>query len=237
MANVGGGNPIPFKVGGGPSTSESAYGVMRSAVGEGGYAAEGTIEAAWRWARARGATAALCMGRAAAGYFPNRCTDSIGVYETILDISPSPESNDELRRQAVLDRWIDAIDYSTSGIESRLQEIDSRFSIVDNDYDTSTVTQHGRAFEDWDPTDSAACGPDYGDSKSSAAPNYSSDFNFIVKFALDAGDLTSDSRHKLARAKELLNRLLPAWINWMFVRTTTGFVLDVDLLDLGGIGT
>lgn len=237
MAKVGGGNPIPFEIGGGPSSSETTYNVLKSAVGEGGSAAEGTIEAAWRWAKARGLRAGLCEPRAAICYLPDRCFDTISVFENVLEISPSPDASDESRRQDVLDKWIDSADYSSDGIEERLQAIDSRFSVVMNDYDTSTVTQQGRAFEDWDPTDGAACGPDYGVASSSMIPNYSSDFNFIVLFPLDAGTLSSENRIKLARARALLNELLPAWVNWMFIRTTTGFVLDTDLLDLGSFGS
>ena len=235
MAKVGGGNPIPFEIGGGPSSSESAYLAMRSAVGEGGAARDGTIEAAWRMARARGLRAAFCEGRAAAQYFPDKCTDSIEVFESILELAPSPDASDEDRRQDIVDRWVDSIDYSTSGIEERLQEIDSLFSILENDRDTATVTQYGRAFEDWDPTDGDACGPDFGGSDSSGWPNYSSEFNCIVMYALSAGSITSASKKKIERAKALLNRLLPAWIDFMFTRTDTGFTLDLDLLDLGGL--
>lgn len=237
MGKIGGGNPIPFEIGGGPSSSEAAYNAMRSAVGIGGAAEDGTIEAAWRMARARGLRAAFCEGRVAAQYFPDRCTDSIPAFEEILELAPSPDASDEARRQDVLDRWIDSSDYSTSGIEDRLQEIDSRFSIIDNDRDTATITQYGRAFEDWDPTDGDACGPDFGGRDCSDWPGYSSDFNCIVMFALDAGAITGAARKKIERAKDLLNRLLPSWVDFMFTRTTDGFTLDTDLLDLEGMGS
>ena len=238
MAKVGGGNPIPFEVGGGPSSSETAYFSMRSAVGEGGSAAEGTIEAAWRWSRARGLRAAFCEGRAAANYFPDRCVDAIEVYESILQKPASPEQSDEARRSEIVDGWVSTIDVSTSGLEARLQEIDSRFSILENDHETGTFTKFGRAFEDWDPSDPDASGPAFnGDIRSSDWPNYASDFNCIVLFALDAGTITSASVQTLERARKLLNDSLPAWVNFMFTRTTTGFILDIDLLDLEGFGT
>lgn len=238
MAKVGGGNPIPFEIGGGPSSSETAYFSMRSAVGEGGSAAEGTIEAAWRWARARGLRTAFCEGRAAANYFPDRCTDAINVYETILQTAASPNQSDEERRSLIIDKWIGTADVSTFGVEALLQRIDSRFSVLDNDHELGTTTMFGRAFEDWDPSDSAACGPAFdGDVKSTEWPNYSSDFNFIVQFAIDAGTITSEAVQKLERAKTLLNDVLPAWIDYMITRTSIGFILDIDLLDLEGFGT
>jgi hypothetical protein len=238
MARVGGGNPVPFEVGGGPSSSELACNAMKSAVGQGGSAADDTIEAAWRWARARGLRASFCDSRAAVCYFTDRTADAIETYEEILQIAASPDSSDEARRLIVVDKWIGTIDMSTAALEDRLQEIDSRFSILENDSATSTVTQHGRAFEDWDSNDPDACGPDFGVDKTSTSwPNYASDFNCEVLYALGEGPITTTIRRTLESARQLLIDSLPAWVEFTIVRTTTGFILDIDLLDLGGFGT
>jgi hypothetical protein len=58
-----------------------------------------------------------------------------------------------------------------------------------------------------------------------------------VKFELPAGAIAPPTRRIIERAKELLVEWLPAWMNFMFTRTTAGFILDRDLLDLGGLGT
>jgi len=228
---------LPFEVGGGPSSSEAAYVAMREAVGQGGYAAEGTIEAAWRWARARGLRGAFCDGRAALCYFPDRTVDAIAVYEEILQLTSAPTETDEERRAAIVDKWIGLIDVSTSSLEDELQKIDSRFSILEHDFATSTTTQRGRAFEDWDPTDPLACGPDFGVIKSTMWPNYSTEFVCQIMYALPVGPISTDALHCLDEAKTLLNEALPAWVDFEFTRTQTGFLLDIDLLDLEGFGS
>lgn len=407
MAKVGGGNPIPFEIGGGSSSSELAYRVLRDSVGIGGSAVEGTIEAAWRWSRARGLRAAFSDSRAALCYFPDLTADAIKTYEDILLIAPAPEATDEERRRNIVDKWVGSIDVSTESLESALQRIDPLFSILENDEATATTTQHGRAFEDWNPfyiigeheidyaalaaltleleidgasrtilfepapgsnsdvidsinnagvlsldvapaTDWAAgdkieqidpavpgtycyavakidathycvrgmintftlgskigvsgsapkqaeqgaafpthallsaaltaslfsfkrlkligngtvveitggtgldalglaagmiatpeaCGPAFGSGRNATSiPNYSSEYNCIVKFELPAGAIAPPTRRIIERAKELLVEWLPAWMNFMFTRTTAGFILDRDLLDLGGLGT
>lgn len=238
MAKVGGGNPLPFEIGGGDSSSELAYRALKAAVGKGGSAAEGTIEAAWRWAKARALRAGFCEGRAANCYFPGKTVDGIPVYEAILGLVPAPNATDEERRQDILPLWIGTDDVSVSWLEEQLQAIDSRFSIVTPDHDTVTVTKHGRAFEDWTPADPDACGPDFGGGRDSTGwPNYSGDFHCIVKYDLPAGAITMAAQNTIERAKVLLNEALPAWVDFMFVRTITGFVLDTDLLDFAGFGS
>lgn len=238
MAKVGGGNPMPFEVGGGPSSSELAYEAMRAAVGLGGAAEDGTIEAAWRMARARGLRAAFCDGRAAANYLPDRATDALPVYEEILDVVAAPGTSDQERRDAVTDRWTQVPDATTAALQAELQEIDALFSIIDGDRDSAATTVLGRAFEDWTPSDPDASGPAFGGGrKSTLWPNYSSDFHCLVLYALSAGAITVSARNNIERAKALLNEALPAWVDFLFSRTTTGFTLDTDLLDLGSFGS
>ena len=238
MAKVGGGNPIPFEIGGGPSSSELAYQALRAAVGAGGSAADGTIEAAWRMARARGLRAAYCDGRAAACFFPDRSVDSIPVYEAVLGLVSSIGASEEERRQANVVKWVGLDDVSSPAVEEALQAIDPLFSLLDTDRVTAVTTEHGRAFEDWTPADPDACGPAFGGGRSSTGwPNYGSDFHCLILYALPSAALSAANRRTIEAAKAVLNEMLPAWIDWLFTRTITGFILDLDLLDLEGFGT
>ena len=237
MPKVGGGNPIPTEIGGGPSSSETAYEALKSAVGIGGSADDGTIEASWRMARARGLRAAFADGRAAMQIFPDRATDAIPVFEEILDTAPPPGDSDEDRRAVITDLWTKSVDASHQALEQKLQEIDPLFSIEVEDRDTVTVTQLGRAFEDWTPGDPDASGPAFGGRESTLWPNYSGHFHCLIKYAIPAGAISLSAQNSIERAKALLNEDLPAWVDFMFFKTTTGFVLDTDLLDLGAFGS
>lgn len=237
MPTIGRWNPLPFKIGGGPSDSEKFYNSLKSMVGVGGAAADETIEAEWRMAKARGLAAGSNEEKAAMQAWPDTATDHIDVYEAVLGLAVAPFESDERRRQRITLEWTKAVDAVSATIVAALQRIDSRFSAVMSDYETSTTTVHGRAFEDYDFSPDA-CGPafDIG-TKSTMWPNYSGGFIFHVLFDAGAGSATVGELALIEQAKSVLNEMLPAWIDYTILTSYSGFILDIDLLDLTGFGS
>ncbi len=233
MAGLGEQNPLPFKVGGGPSVSEQACDALKQAVGEGGSAAEGTIEADWRRARGRGLRACMAVERSIMQAFPDVVSDFIPVYEEILGITANVGLSDEQRRAQIVDRWVRAIDATAPKLEEQLQAIDPLLEIIFPDRDTLRTTIPGRAFEDYLPGNPAACGPAFGGGhKVTSYPNYSQDFVCIVRYHVPSGQLTAENKRTIERVNALLNEALPAWVDF-WVITSIGFILDESLLDVG----
>ncbi len=236
MPGFGGGNPFPIELGGGPSSTQKIYQTLKHAVGIGGAAEDGTIEADWRFAQARGLRAGWSIDRAVNQAWPSLATDYIQVYEEMLLLNPGSLSDEERRKQ-ILDRYTRSIDSSAGGIEEDLQEIDPLFSVINVDRDTARTTMFGRGFEDEAPGDTDACGPAFGGGrKSTAWPNYSTDFVSIVRYDLATGGLTAEAQRRIERAKGLLREVLPAWVDWWIFIGEPGFVLDQSLLDGGAFG-
>jgi hypothetical protein len=236
MPGIGSGNPFPLELGGGPSTSEQFYDILRQAIGTGAAADEGTIDADWRMAQARGMRAAFCSDRAINQGFPDLLTDFIEVWEDMFFLEPRNLSDEE-RRQNIIDLWTRVIDASDPGIEADLQEIDPLFVTTNIDHTTARTTELGRAFEDDDPYDVDACGPQFNGGRTSTDwPNYSTEFLSIINYGITVGMLTQEAMRRIERAKTVLCESLPAWIDYMIsigTPTGLGFILDTDLLDVG----
>jgi len=65
-------------------------------------------------------------------------------------------------------------------------------------------------------------------------PNYSTHFVCYVLYAIGASSIpTAEQYRVIERAKELLNEVLPSWVDFSMVYSSGGFILDHDLLDLG----
>jgi len=237
MGGVGGGNPIPTAIGGGPSEVEQIYAALKSAVGDYNAGDDSTIDGAWRWSRSYGAMAAECIRRAVMQIFPDRATSFIPVFEEILSLSTgTAELSDEERRQRIIERWTTTISAVGPYLEEQLQLIDPLFSIISTDRDTSKTTENGRGFEDWDPVDPDASGPPFeGGRKSSLYANYSWDFVVLVKYDLGSGVISAEYKRRIEQAKEVLYYALPAWVTWN-IFTSSGFILDQSLLDVGAFG-
>jgi hypothetical protein len=233
----GSGNPFPFKLGGGKTDVEAAYEVLKQSVGRGGAAADGTLEAEWRLAKARGLAAAFCMDRAIMQFFPHLATDAIPLYEALLEIIPPPGANEEERSQVITDRWTRVVSAVTSDLEAELKAIHPDFKIVQPDRRHTAVTVMGRAFEDHDPSDERACGPAFGGGRTfTRFPNYSTEFVCYVQFGA-AGVMSEERKRLINRAKEVLRNALPAWVGYQISQDTSGpnggFILDLSLLDHG----
>lgn len=236
MPGIGGGNPFPLELGGGPSSSEKMYQSLKDAIGIGAAGDDGTMDADWRMAQARGVSAASNVQRAVNQGWPHLATDFIEVYEGIFYLVAG-DLSDEERRQKVVDRWTRSIDASGPGVEADLQGIDPLFSVVAPDHEISTVTNFGRGFEDVDPNGAGSCGPAFGGNRSSTAwPNYSTEFKSYVQYDLTSGEFTQEAKRRMERAKEVLCEVSPAWVDFVIFVGSAGFILDQSLLDAGAFG-
>jgi len=235
MAGIGGGNPLPFQIGGGPSDSDKVNNALKQLVGRGNSAEDETIEAEWRRARARALAASMDDERAIWNGFPDTATDLIEMYEDILGITPQGNISDEERRQDITDKWVSAVDASTEKLEAELQNIDALFSITEHDRDSEVETIPGRAFEDYDPTDASACAPAFGGGrKATIFPNYSTAYRCFVEYDIASSAITGEQIRRVNRVNTILNDILPAWVDYQVASSdVTGFLLDISLLDLG----
>jgi hypothetical protein len=234
MAELGNRNPIPFKIGGGPSKTQQALGALNQSVGKGGASPDGTIRAAWYLAKARGLSASYADERAINQTFPDLATDALPVYEEILDTPPAPDASEQKRRDDNTRLWTLSNVATTSDLEDALQEIDSNITIEDIDRDYTTVTQLGRAFQDEIPTDPDASGPPFNIGKQTDWPNYSNEMVCYTNLNL-SGVPTAVNLKNIEEAKAVLNDRLPSWVDFVTF-SGIGFFLDVDLLDLGAFG-
>ena len=231
MGSYGWHNPWPFEWGGGPTQVERVYTAMRGAVGRGGSAPndDGTLEGLWRQMRARAIASVGTFGeRAAMQNFPSKATDALPYYEQLLLLTPGPDDTIEDRNVEASDGYTRQIRSATPDVETLLEGIDSRFSILEPT--VTGVTQRGRSFEDL-----AATEPFGGGRKSTDFPNYSDDFVLFVFFDIGSGVLPSPAEQRIiGRAETQLREVLPAWVVHQ-VTTDDEFILDRSLLDLSGL--
>ncbi len=234
MAEIGPRNPIPTRVGGGPSETEKAFGIISRAMGKGGTARrDDGIDGLWRSSRAKGLAAATsAYRRAIYNAFPHLATDFLPSYERALGLAPAPDATDVQRRAAVWAAWVTQASAVVPELEARLQAIDSRFSVVTVSHDYQATTLHGRAFGPHDPGGES---PPFGGIGYSIAPNYSTDFTQRVLFDVGyLGALLPSDARKFEEAKALLRKLLPSWVNFTIV-TSIGFLCSVSPLTLTGL--
>ncbi len=239
MPGLGGGNPFPFELGGGPSTVEEIYDSMYQSVGSGIQAPEGTIVEHWRMARARGIAATSDDARASFQAFPDLSTDFLPVWEQILDINPPTDSTIDERQDAALAQYTRVIDASYPALLLSLTDLDPLFQILIPPNENTRATVPPRMFQDWNPGDADASGPPFnlttGQSGSTctSVPNYASDFTLYVLLDLPTtvpNTISASNQRTVLEAQTILNESLPAWVD-LRVFTECGFILDRDLLD------
>lgn len=227
---------LPFRLGGGLAPHEVAYNAMRAALGDGGTARPGTIIEAWRVARARGLASVIQDRRATLQAFPHTATDGIESFLQRMAILVPHDATEQEIRDTVTSAWAETAGSIHSELLAALQAIDSRFSIVTQSHDVTRDTTSGRGFQDFTPGDPAASGPAYNTGFiGTQFPNYSDEFIERVWFNVGADPSPSDMT-KIALAKQLLQRRLPAWMDFQIYIDDAGFVLDEDLLDVTAFG-
>jgi hypothetical protein len=231
---LGQGNPLPFQIGGQPTDVEQTNSALKQAVGVGGSAEDGTIEAEWRFAKARGLAAAIDDEGAVMNGWPDITVRLIEMYEDILTIFADPNASDEERRQEIIDRWVRQLDATVPGLDEVMQEVDPLFSVQDLDFDRGRTTVMGRAFEDFLPGDPLSAGPAFGGGRTfTSIPNYSDEMMCRVKYDIPTGTITNEQKNRIKRVEAILNEILPSWVGFSIFAGNLGFLLDISLLDLG----
>lgn len=234
-------NPVPFRVGGGPTNSQRAYAVLRQAVGEGGSAPNDRgIEGLWRRSEAKGSAAATSSTRRAyLQAFPQCATDALPYYERILGLVP--QGSEAERRALVVALWTKRGETPTPVLLDQLRALDSRLSLIETPHSQAGTTQYGRAFAPLDPSLEA---PVFGLSRGHVQfPNYSTDSIVRVVFAVaHTGPLIESELSVVEQVRRLMRTALPADIDYTIA-------VDVGLggapglwhlgstpIDFGGLG-
>lgn len=229
MGGTGWSNPFPLEFGGGPTPIENVYRMLKSAIGKGGISTndeDESLEALWRQSKAKGIGLANDLDeRAAEQAFPDKATDLLPYYERTLMTQPAPGASREERQSLVARRWTQAVAFLTAEIESALQEIDSRFSVLLTTDEDAAKTVFGRNFED------LAGSEPYGDARRHTLYPYFSSY-YLVTALLDNGGTvpTAAEARSILAAKDHLASVLSAWQSFQVV-TAVGFNLDEDHLD------
>jgi hypothetical protein len=229
-------NPVPFRVGGGPTPTQRAYATLRNAVGEGGSAPNDRgVEGLWRRSEAKGlaASASHCR-RALLQSSPLYATDLLPYYERILGIVPDADSTEAQRRDVVVPLWTKRANNATPVALEQLQRIDPRLSILALTHSGAAVTQYGRAFGPLSPElELPAFGLTSGHVR---YPNYSTDLVVRVLFATGhAGPLTNAEATIVQRVRVLLRDLLPSTVDFTIVTDDGLWHVGVTPIGLGGV--
>jgi hypothetical protein len=229
-------NPLPFRVGGGPTPSSKAYATLRQAVGKGGSAENDRgIDGLWRRSQAKGLAAATSSTRRALlQAFPQVATDALPSDERILGLIAAPDASETQRRAAVVARWTAQPIRSWNELLTALQALDARFSLVLPADSTEVVSDLGRAFEPYDPSN-AALGPRFGiRGGCTQLPNYSSRQELRVLFTLGYSSVPKPADQNLIeQAKRLLRSALPS--DQDFTIAVGSWVLGTTPLGLGAL--
>lgn len=225
MGAYGWSNSWPFEWGGGSTEVEKVYTALKNAVGKGGSAEEGGIDALWRASRAvMIAGLGTFAERAALQAIPNVATDGLAYYRSLFRL---PEgATEEEDRADVSARYTAEVDASVPELNALLAAIDSRLSVFEAAHEVVDATVHGRWFEEHGTGDLWG-----GGRVASDFPNYSHEFILHILFDLGGALPTSVENTILARALAVLDIALPAWVD-MAVFTASGFFLDLSPLDL-----
>jgi len=234
---IGSLNPCPFRVGGGRTPSEKAYASMRRAVGVGGSAANDLgIDGLWRRSRAKGVAAgASASERAGLQNWPHLATDALPYHGRVLGLLQEAGETEADFRHRVWEEWVTRLQVDVPNLLIELQKVDHRFSIIEPTCTTTTIA--GRLFACLTPYGYAGYEtPAWGlyQRDVTAYPQYSTDLKVHVLFAQGySGVPRLGDQRLIERAKELLARLLPSWVDFGII---TQIVFRVATSPLGRHG-
>jgi len=204
-------NPLPFRIGGGPTQTQRVYTTLRQAVGTGGSAPNDRgIEGLWRRSEAKGLAAATSATRRAyLNSFPHLATDLLPYYERILGVVPPTGASEAERRAVIVPLWTKRVNNVTPELVDELAAIDARLSVVTEPHSYAVTAQFGRAFAPLDPTAEL---PAFGLVRGHALmPGYSTDLTVRVLFTVGyTGPLTEADLAIVQRVRRLLLGFLPS---------------------------
>jgi len=221
---------LPLEVGGDTGRAEAIYRGLRSAVGKGGSGPPDSIEDIWRQSKAQAiASVVIMIERAAVQVFPNLATDRIPAYERLLGFGAPAGATDEERRRAVAAAWTTENLADLPDIERSLASINPALHIEEAPYELGALVELGKVF----PMPGAEA------TGVSAFPNYADDFMLRARYTLAGGEV-APAETTIAGVGDLLNRVLPTWVDFELV-TGDGFFCDggadgTSLLDLKTLG-
>jgi hypothetical protein len=228
-------NPLPMRLGGGPTEVSRAYKTIRDAVGEGGSAPEDRgLDGLWRRSRARGLAAATSANRRALfNFWPHLATDLLPYYERVLGLVPDVEASDAVRRAAVVAAWTAQLSATIPALTEQLAALDARFTILPLQPAQGRHTQAGRSLGPLWPSSGE---PTWGSTPAASNyPNEATAFVLQLRFTVGyATALSSVDSALLEQALDILRRRLPSWMTWE-VTTSTGFLVGVSPLGLTGV--
>ena len=225
MGGIGWQNGLPFQIGGGESDTETVYRALRQSVGgrEGGGAGpEGGIEDAWRMAKAEAlAAAAAVEERAALQAFPQYATDFLDVWESILGVPPAGSTAD--RQAACAAALTEQVSALIPNLRTAIKRV-APYADVDSLPDADALaTWFGKVLGARTGYPIFSAGQTAGVTAATWA-NFSDHFVLRVRYVLPAGVL-APTEEELAQLADLLNRDLPAWVDWS-IYTGVGFFFD-----------
>lgn len=227
-------NPLPMRLGGGPTEVSRAYKTIRDAVGEGGSAPDDRgLDGLWRRSRARGLAAATSATRRAIfNAWPHLATDLLPYYERVLGLVADADAPEATRRAAVVAAWTAQLSATIPSLAEQLVAVDSRLTILALQPSQGRHTQAGRTVP---PLWSGSGEPPWGSAVASDYPAEATAFVLQVRFTVGyAAALTSRDSAVLEQALAILRRRLPSWVSWE-VTTSTGFEIGVSPLGLTGL--
>jgi len=212
VSTIGPRNPLPMHLGGNPSPTEVVWRALRKCLGVtvGGRETAGPIggiEDSWRLAKARAIARTLQLDELAAlQAFPDRATVHLSVYEEELLVDQA--ATDHERRASIAAAYTAQSDGVASHIRDVLRRVSTDIDIVVTPADVGTVGQFGKVL-DSRPTPAWTLA-------GAAWPAYSDHCVCVVSWA---GSPTTEQRNQVA---ELLNAMLPAWVDWVILRDDDG---------------
>lgn len=240
---IGSPNPLPFRVGGGPTNAQRAYTALRQAVGTGGSAPNDRgIEGLWRRSEAKGVAAASSAPRRAyLQAFPHLATDLLPYYERVLGVVPPAGASEAARRAVVLPLWTKRVNNVLPELVDELLAIDPRLSLLDEPHSYAITAQPGRAFA---PIDPAAELPVFALERGHALmPGYSTDMVVRVLFTVGySGPLRESELTIVERVKRLLRGFLPSDCDFTIAAdpgsggTPGQWHVGVSPIGFGGVG-
>jgi hypothetical protein len=206
-------NPLPFKIGGAPTTVELTYEQLRKALGRGpgntqAIGPRDGLRDLWTKCEALAVATSLAHWEHAIWQaFPHTSTDFLTVWENLLGLPASDEL--VIRQRTVAAKYTQEIDATIPGLREQLQEIDPRFDadLIPDRYKITTI-----ACKEFGPLPGVAGSP-FGTGlwaarESTAYPNFSDDFIVRVRFSgLPTEEL-------FAQVADLLNDVLPSWVDF-----------------------
>lgn len=220
---LGWSNPLPMKLGGKPSLTQVVHKALRQTHGLSfspyTELAIGPVEGLrdlYTKCEARVIAAALSKWEHALWQaFPHTATSFIPLWEDMLLVAPSGSLYE--RQAAVAEKYTRSPDATVPGLRVSLKRIDERFDVEQVPYESQYITVQGRMFGPL----AGASGSPYGSGASASVestyyPNFSD--VYIERVRYDG----VPTETIIAKAADMLDDVLPAWMDFTIYNVGSG---------------